>query len=145
MLVDEGRPAQALLGRDLVAEHVEPAAYHLALDLVVVEPLEARGDVAQRLRHRPRRLAAREAEAALLGDADRGEARGLCADRLDQAGRHQVRVTADDHGFCSARGAVASAIASPIAELLMGSFENERPSGATASLMALETAAAEPR
>jgi hypothetical protein len=47
--VDQARPFSALLRRHLIGEHVEPAADHLALDLLLVHPLQARGHVAQRL------------------------------------------------------------------------------------------------
>ena len=48
MRVDQPRPARAFLGGKFVAEHVEPAADDLTVDLVVIEPLQSPGDVAER-------------------------------------------------------------------------------------------------
>src|SRR5437763_11081623 len=68
MAVDQAGPTLALLGRKLIAEHVEPAADGLARDLVGIEPLQPAGDVAERLRDRARRLVAgeRKTETAAL-------------------------------------------------------------------------------
>ena len=43
MGVDQARPPGALLGRQFIAEHIEPAANHLALDILVVHPFQTRG------------------------------------------------------------------------------------------------------
>ena len=49
MGVDQPRPGRALLRRHFVGEHVEPAADHLTLDLLLVHPFQAGRQIAQRL------------------------------------------------------------------------------------------------
>ena len=104
MLVREARPARAFLRRQFVAEHVEPAADHLALDLLLVHPFQPGGKIAQRFRHRARRLAAAEREPerrAVLDQAQRRKRCGLRADRLEQARRNEMGVAVDHHAACS--------------------------------------------
>ena len=92
-------------------------------------------------------------EPCSLDRAHRRKARRVAADRLEQRGRDQMRVAVDDHGappwsprprgeglgtgeFPLAR--IASAMASPMAEMRMGSASKRRPRWRTASLTALE-------
>ena len=149
MRVDEARPGGTFRGGQVVAVHVEPAGDDLAIDLLLVHPLQAAGQIAQRLRHRARRLTAGKGKAearAVLDQADRRKLRSLRLDILDQARRNEMGVTIDDHVACSCGlPCWASAMASPIAEIRMGSLLKEMPSGETASLMALEIAAGDPR
>ena len=75
-----------------------------------------------------------------------GKCRCLRADRVEQAWRDEMGVAVDDHVACSCGlPCCASAMASPIAEMRMGSLLKEMPSGATQSLIALEIAAGAPR
>src|SRR5580698_2176119 len=149
MRIDQPRPLHALRRRHFVAEHVEPAADYLTFDLLLIHPFQARWQIAERLRHWPRRFAAgkREAEtAAVFDQADRGKVLRLRADRLKETRRHQMGVTVDDHFVCSCDlRCWASAMASPMAEIRIGSLSKEIPSGATQSLTAAAMAAGAPR
>ena len=101
MLIDEPRPGHALRARQFIAEHVEPAAGDLTVDLLLVHPLQASRHIAQGLGHGARGLAAREGEAeaarAIFHQLQGGEGGRVGADRLDEAGRADMGVAIDDH------------------------------------------------
>ena len=102
MLVDKTCPTHTLFARQFVAEHVEPAAGDLTVDLLLVHPLQPTADIAQRLGDGTRRLAASEGEpeaAARIVDELQRRLRGrIGADRLAQARRADMGMAVDDHG-----------------------------------------------
>ena len=90
-VVGEPCPGFGFRARQLVTEHVDPAAGDLFVDALLGHPSEARRNVGQRLRHRPRRLAADESqgEAAVGLDLPHvGKLRRVLADGGEQVGRH---------------------------------------------------------
>src|SRR6185295_5745296 len=115
---------------------------------LLVHPLQTTGQIAQRLRYRARRLAAGKGKAearTVFDQANRRKLRGLRLDILEQARRNEMGVTIDNHVACSCGlPCCASAMASPIAEMRMGSLLKEMPSGDTQSLTAAAIAAGAP-
>ena len=141
-VVGEPAPAFAFGARQFIAEHVDPAAHDLLVDSLLGHPGGARGDIGQRLRHRPRRLGAGEGKGERAGVLDLphiGKLARILADRRQQPGRHQMGVAIDDHL------PRASAIRSPSFDTFSGSVLMVMPRGLSASLTALAIAAGAPR
>ena len=96
--------------REVVAEHVEPAADHLPVDAVLGAATRGAFGVAHAGRHRPLRLVAGEGEAhgaRLHGHLDGRERQPLRLQRVEQGGRHEMRMSVDDHGGVDRRSAAA--------------------------------------
>ena len=146
-VVGEPRPGLALGARQLIAEHVDPAADHLLVDALLRPSRRARAGISrQRLRHRPRRLAAGKGEA-------RGCRRPRSAARWETSpppcgSRPAGRAAPDGRGN---RRSFVSFLRAPrrscrrASETLIGSVLMEMPSGLSASLTALAIAAGAPR
>jgi hypothetical protein len=99
MLVVEAAPIGALVGRKLVAEAVEPAAHHLAADILPGHPGAALLDVAQRRHDRPGHFGAGKGKAqlaVLLPGLERGEQALLRLDVGKQRRRNEMGVGIDD-------------------------------------------------
>jgi hypothetical protein len=99
MLVVEAAPVGALVGGQFVAETVEPAAHHLAVDILLGHPGTALLDVAQQRHDRAGHLRAGEGKAQLaflfLG-LERGEQTLLRLHVGKQSGRNEMGVGVDD-------------------------------------------------
>ncbi len=104
VLVVEAAPVGALVGGQFVAEAVEPAADHLAVDVLRGEPFAALGDVAQRRHDGARHLRAgkRKAQAALLLlGLERREQALLRLDVGEQCRRDEMGMGVDDQVMVS--------------------------------------------
>ena len=101
VLIEKARPVGALLRRQLIGEHVEPAADHLLVDFLLDEPLLAMVDVAEPSDHRPRELAAakrqRQCALVLLG-LDRRKQPLLRLEVVEQRLRNVMSMHIDVHG-----------------------------------------------
>jgi len=110
-VVDEPAPGFAFGGGKLVAEHVDPAADHLAIDALAVHPGEPSRKVGERLRYRARRLAVRERKgeaSAVLDQAQRGKSILRLGDGGQQVRRHQMGMGIDDHPWLPSPAPAAS-------------------------------------
>ena len=100
VLVEEATPIGALLGWNVVAEHIEPAAHHLLVDAALHEPFAPLFGVAHAGRHRPLRIVVRErkAKAAILDrELHRGERTAARRHVVEKGGRHEMGMRVDDH------------------------------------------------
>src|SRR5262249_18973384 len=149
-VVEEAAPGLAFRPRQLIAEPVRPTSDHVTVDSLLLHPSQTRGNVAQALHDRPRRLPAGKGNRQVRGvldQAQRGEAPTFLADRGEKAGWHKMAVNVDDHSASSMAFDLsrAAAIMSPSCASLIGRLFTTIPSGRTASLTALAIAAGAPR
>ncbi len=149
--VHEAAPIRALLGRQLVAENIEPASDQLAIDACLAEPFLALVEIDQKRPDRPRRreAAENEAHAGLVVDhLDRREKPALRREPFEKGSRDVVAMRVDDQWNLLIISYVLRstvAIRSLNSAGVIGSSAIFNPNAASASLTAQEMAAGAPR
>ena len=100
VLVEEPAPVGAFVGRNVIAEHVEPAADDLLVDAAVGEPFAALVGVAHAGRHRPLGIVVGEGEtksAVLDRKLHRRKRMAARRDVIQECRGHVVGMRVDDH------------------------------------------------
>ena len=100
VLIQEAAPVSALFGGNVVAEHIEPAANDLLVDVLVGQPFAAALGVAHALGDRAFRLVLREGEThglAIHHHLDGGKLAGVVGQIFNDGGRNIMGVGVDDH------------------------------------------------